>query len=111
MERLIYFDRNSTAPYYPSVRGCLENGILEGWRNPSSVYLQAQFLHQKKTADLPLIRRQRLNGYEAVFHIVLLFQITLDAFLKAPSIQSFFEKNKEKIKQDYKKRMQKALTK
>lgn len=47
MERLIYFDHNSTAPYSPSVRSYLEQGILEGWYNPSSVYSEAQVLHQK----------------------------------------------------------------
>ena len=47
MERLIYFDNNSTTPYSHSVRRYLEQGILEDWYNPSSVYLQAQTLHQK----------------------------------------------------------------
>ena len=44
---MIYFDYNSTAPYSPSVRKYLERGILEDWYNPSSVYSQAQVLHQK----------------------------------------------------------------
>ena len=44
---MIYFDHNSTAPYSPSVRSYLENGILEDWYNPSSVYSQAQTLHKK----------------------------------------------------------------
>ena len=47
MERLIYFDHNSTAPYSPSVRSYLEQGILEDWYNPFSIYSQAQILHQK----------------------------------------------------------------
>ncbi len=44
---MIYFDNNSTTPYSPSVRSYLEQGILEDWYNPSSVYLQSQVLHQK----------------------------------------------------------------
>ena len=47
MERLIYFDHNSTTPYSSSVRKYLEQGILKDWYNPSSVYSQAQVLHQK----------------------------------------------------------------
>ena len=47
MERLIYFDHNSTAPYSPSVRKYLEQGILEDWHNPSSIYPQSQILSQK----------------------------------------------------------------
>ena len=47
MERLIYFDHNSTAPYSPSVRKYLEQDILADWYNPSSTYPQAQILHQR----------------------------------------------------------------
>ena len=47
MERLIYFDHNSTAPYSPSVREFLSGGgVLESWYNPSSIYPQAQILAQ-----------------------------------------------------------------
>ena len=42
---MIYFDYNSTAPYSPSVRKYLRQGILEDWYNPSSVYFPAQNLH------------------------------------------------------------------
>ncbi|MDE0518425.1 MAG: aminotransferase class V-fold PLP-dependent enzyme [Bdellovibrionales bacterium] len=44
---MIYFDHNSTAPYSPSVRRYLEQGILKDWYNPFSVYSQAQVLHEK----------------------------------------------------------------
>ena len=44
---MIYFDYNSTVPYSPSVRNYLKQDILEDWYNPSSVYSQAQVLHQK----------------------------------------------------------------
>lgn len=47
MEKLIYFDHNSTVPYSPSVRKYLEQGILDDWHNPSSIYPQAQMLDQK----------------------------------------------------------------
>ena len=47
MERLIYFDHNSTAPYSSSVKKYLEEGISKDWYNPSSVYPTAQILHQK----------------------------------------------------------------
>ena len=48
MERLIYFDHNSTAPYSPSVRKFLsDGGFLENWHNPSSIYPQAQVLAQE----------------------------------------------------------------
>ena len=43
----MYFDHNSTTPYSPSVEKYLKQGILEDWYNPSSVYSQAQVLHQK----------------------------------------------------------------
>ena len=44
---MIYFDHNSTAPYSPSMRSYIREGILEDWHNPSSVYSQAQVLSQK----------------------------------------------------------------
>ena len=47
MERLIYFDHNSTVPYSPSVKQYLQKDIAKDWLNPSSVYPQAQVLHQK----------------------------------------------------------------
>lgn len=47
MERLIYFDHNSTTSYSPSVRKYLKQGILEDWYNPSSIYFKAQNLYQK----------------------------------------------------------------
>ena len=47
MERLIYFDHNSTAPYSPSVREYLAEGILEDWYNPSAVYDKSQVLAHK----------------------------------------------------------------
>lgn len=47
MERLIYLDHNSTAPYSPSVKKYLQQGILEDWYNPSSVYSKAQILNQR----------------------------------------------------------------
>ena len=47
VERLIYFDCNSTAPYSPSVKEYLKEGILEDWQNPSAVYPQSQILNQK----------------------------------------------------------------
>lgn len=47
MERLIYFDHNSTTPCSPSVVKYLEQGILENWYNPSSAYSQSQVLYQK----------------------------------------------------------------
>ena len=43
---MIYFDHNSTAPYSPSVRSYFEQGMLEDWYNPSSIYPNAQTLHQ-----------------------------------------------------------------
>ena len=47
MERLIYFDHNSTAPYCPSVLQYLQTTAIEDWYNPSSVYPQSQVLNQK----------------------------------------------------------------
>ena len=42
----MYFDHNSTTPYSPSVKKYLQQGVLEDWYNPSSVYPQSQALHQ-----------------------------------------------------------------
>ena len=47
MERLIYFDYNSTSPYSPSVKKYLQKEILEDWYNPSSIYLKARILDKK----------------------------------------------------------------
>jgi len=44
---VIYLDHNSTAPYSPSVRKYLSESLLEDWHNSSSLYSQAQVLHQK----------------------------------------------------------------
>lgn len=44
---IIYFDHNSTAPYSPSVKKYIEQGILEDWHNPSAIYPDAQVLDQK----------------------------------------------------------------
>ncbi|MDE0151096.1 MAG: cysteine desulfurase family protein [Bdellovibrionales bacterium] len=47
MERLIYFDHNSTTPYSPSVSKYLKQDSVEDWYNPSSVYPSAQVLYQR----------------------------------------------------------------
>ena len=47
MERLIYFDHNSTAPYSTSAQKYLEEDFLNDWHNPSSIYPQSQILDQK----------------------------------------------------------------
>ena len=47
LERMIYFDHNSTTPYSPSVREYIETGFTEDWENPSAIYLKALGLHQK----------------------------------------------------------------
>ena len=44
---MTYLDHNSTTPCSPSVGRYLEQGVLEDWYNPSSMYSQAQALHQK----------------------------------------------------------------
>ena len=44
---MIYFDHNSTAPYSTSARKYLEEGFLNDWHNPSSIYPQSQMLDQK----------------------------------------------------------------
>ncbi len=44
---MIYLDHNSTVPYSPSVRGYLEQGVLEDWYNPSSLCLKSQKLDQE----------------------------------------------------------------
>ena len=44
---MIYFDHNSTAPYSPSVKSYLEQGVLNDWHNPSSIYPQSQILDHK----------------------------------------------------------------
>ena len=44
---MIYFDHNATAPYSPSVREYLKNGLLKDWQNPSSIYPKAQILERK----------------------------------------------------------------
>ena len=44
---MIYLDHNSTAPYSPSVRRYLKEGVLEDWHNPSSPCLKSRELDQK----------------------------------------------------------------
>lgn len=48
MERMIYFDHNSTTPCSPSVENYISQGtVLKDWYNPSSAYSQAQVSHKK----------------------------------------------------------------
>ena len=46
MERVIYFDHNSTAPYSPSVEKYIAQGAVKDWGNASAGYPQAQALDQ-----------------------------------------------------------------